>query len=211
MGALRQATRQRPSPRVLGSHIALQHEHWWRPDARCLPGARWRISTVGSSSNRLTKLVTLSVKPLEKAEDAVTGGEHADGRHIPRGDATGVSGPDDRAVRSLSKRSRPSSRRSRSRTRRPGWHGSKPYTDPEAEAQRQEGQPSRRSQGATRSSPRPTITDGSSAAPQSGLRTKAIKKFDRWIRQPSEGSKGAGTGAAAADHGGGETGGGDAG
>ena len=131
----------------------------------------------------LTKLVSLSVKPLEKAEDAVTGGETLT-VDTTAGDTTGVQDPatEDNTVEPV-------------KTEKPKLNDKK--VNPLADLK---GDPVL---------PETTITDGSSAAPESGL-TKAIKKFVGGFGKHQK-DEGTGTGAAAADNGGGETGGGDAG
>lgn len=153
----------------------------------------------------LTKLVSLSVKPLEKAEDAVTGGETLT-VDTTAGDATGVQDPttEGGTVETV-------------QTEEPTVEVQDPATEGGTVETVKTEKPKLNDKKVNPLAdlkgdpvlPETTITDGSSAAPESGL-TKAIKKFVGGFGKHQK-DEGTGTGAAAADNGGGETGGGDAG
>ena len=131
----------------------------------------------------LTKLVSLSVKPLEKAEDAVTGGETLT-VDTTAGDTTGVQDPTTEGGTVETVKTEKPKLNVKKFNPLAGLKGGDPILPV-------------------------TSKDGSSEAPQSAL-TKAIKKFVGGFGKHQK-DEGTGTGAAAADNGGGETGGGDAG
>ena len=183
-------------------------------DASLAPEAR--TSTVGKfNAPDLTKLVSLSVKPLEKAEDAVTGGETLT-VDTTAGDTTGVQDPTTEGGTVETVKTGPRSVDGRGPTVGAGRSDPARRVDNTVETVKTE-KPKLNEKKVNPLAdlkgdpvlPETTITDGSSAAPESGL-TKAIKKFVGGFGKHQK-DEGTGTGAAAADNGGGETGGGDAG